>query len=291
MSFTALIVLHDSAAHLRRLLESIDARLADRPQVICIDSGSSDDGAQIARAWGAEVVELGANPGFGAANDAGIELARHPVTVLLNPDCVLLDHGVARLAQRAAGRRALLVPRLLNPDGSLQRSAHPVPGSRESLLAAVVPPRILPPALRDRLEPFRAGRPRRVGWAIAACVAAPTTVLQRLGPFDPHHFLFYEDLDLCLRAGAAGVPTILQPDIALVHVGGHSTLVAFSGEAFGVQARRRREVVRANLGDRALARDDRAQALTYRLRALAGRERERNGALLVALREAQNSPS
>ena len=41
-------------------------------------------------------------------------------------------------------------------------------------LAAVVPPRVLPPTLRDRLEPFRAGSPRAVGWAIAACLADPT---------------------------------------------------------------------------------------------------------------------
>ena len=42
------------------------------------------------------------HPSFGAANNAGVQRARHPVTVLLNPDCELLDGSLARLAARAA---------------------------------------------------------------------------------------------------------------------------------------------------------------------------------------------
>ena len=290
MSFTALVVLHDSAADLARLLQSIDDHLAERPQLVCVDSGSSDDGAGLARRWGADVLVLDGNPGFGAANNAGIVLARHEVTVLLNPDCVLIDDGIAQLARAARGHRALLAPRLLNADRTVQRSAHPVPGGRGAYLAAVVPPRLLPRGPRERLEPFRSNGPRRVGWAIAACLAAPTATLRALGPFDPGQFLFYEDMDLCLRAAAAGIPTELRPEISVVHVGGHSTRPAFEGEAFALQARRRRQVV-AQLGLAALRRDDRAQALTFRLRAAAGRERGRNQAMLAALRAAQNSPS
>ena len=291
MSFSVIVVLHDSAAHLRRLLDSLDEHLPARPQVVCVDSGSHDEGAQIACAWGAETLVLEGNPGFGAANNAGIALAEHPVSVLLNPDCLARDDGLARLARLADGRRALLVPRLLNADGGVQRSAHPRPGGRDAYLAALVPPRVLPRALRERLEPFRADAPRRVGWAIAACLAAPTAVLRELGPFDPGEFLFYEDLDLCLRAAAAGIPTELHPEIALTHLGGHSTGAAFPDEALTLQARRRRTVVGRALGARALARDDRAQQLTFAVRAAAGRRRARNRALLAALRAAQKSPS
>ncbi|MCW3048680.1 MAG: glycosyltransferase family 2 protein, partial [Solirubrobacterales bacterium] len=151
---------------------------------------------------------------------------------------------------------------------------------------ALVPPRVLPRSPRLALEPWRSEAPRTVGWAIAACVAARTSLLRALGPFDPTAFLFYEDLDLCLRARAAGVPTELRPEAVLVHHGGHATVPAFGGEAFELQARRRREVVGANLGRRALRLDDVAQALTFAARGAAGRERERN---LAALRAALRS--
>jgi GT2 family glycosyltransferase len=200
---------------------------------------------------------------------------------------------VERLARHARREDALHVPRLLNPDGSVQRSAHPLPGRVGALLPALVPPRVLPPPLREHADPWRAdGHERPVGWAIAAAVAARTATLQRLGPFDAGQFLFFEDLDLCLRARAAGIPTILHPDLALEHRGGHSTGPAYGGEPHELLAARRRAVVRANLGARALALDDAAQAVTFATRAIAraalrrpaGRERAQLRALRAARR-------
>jgi N-acetylglucosaminyl-diphospho-decaprenol L-rhamnosyltransferase len=103
----------------------------------------------------------------------------------------------------------------------------------------------------------------------------------------PEPFLFYEDLDLCLRARAAGVPTELRPEVRLIHHGGHATGPALGPRAVDVQARRRREVVGARLGRRARAVDDVAQALTFGARALAGRRRAENLAELRSLRRAR----
>ena len=99
--FTVVVVLHDSEPELRVLLDSIDRHLAARPQLVVVDSGSRDGGAALAREHGAEVIELPDNPGFGAACNAGLARAEHDVTVLLNPDCVLIDHSLARLAALA----------------------------------------------------------------------------------------------------------------------------------------------------------------------------------------------
>jgi N-acetylglucosaminyl-diphospho-decaprenol L-rhamnosyltransferase len=280
VSFTIVTVLHDSAPELAGLLRSVRDHLPDDTQLVAVDSGSRDDGPALMTAAGAELIVLDGNLGFGAASNAGVARARHEVTVLLNPDCELRDAGLADLAAHACGREALLVPRLIEADGALQRSAHPLPGRRSALARAVLPTRALP-------QPHRARRPRRVGWAIAACLAAPTALLRRLGPFDAEAFLFYEDMDLCLRAHAAGVPTILHPEIVVRHLGGRSTARAFGGEAFELQARRRREVIGARLGPRALRIDDGAQALTFGLRAAVGRERGRNLAALRALRAAR----
>jgi N-acetylglucosaminyl-diphospho-decaprenol L-rhamnosyltransferase len=278
--FTIVTVLHDSAPELPRLLRSIETHLPASTQLVVVDSGSSDDGPALAQGAGAEVVVLAGNPGFGTASNEGVARARHPVTVLLNPDCELADAGLATLAARAAGIDALLVPRLLGADGAVQRSAHPLPGRASALARAVLPTRALP-------QPHLARRARRVGWAIAACLAAPTALLRRLGPFDRDAFLFYEDLDLCLRARAAGVPTILHPEVTVRHLGGRSTARAFGGEAFELQAHRRREVVAARLGPRALRIDDAAQALTFGLRAAVGRESRRNLGALRSLRAAR----
>ncbi len=173
----------------------------------------------------------------------------------------------------------------------MQRSAHPLPGTLGALAFAPLHPPLLPRPLRDRVEPYRSERPRTVGWAIGACLAAPTTVLRRLGPFDPGVHLFAEDMDLCLRARAAGLPTILHPDLRIRHAGGHATLRA--GEPLDVLARRRRAVVGAVRGERALALDDLAQALTFASRgaahALAGGDARRPARQLAALARARRA--
>jgi GT2 family glycosyltransferase len=286
------VVLHDSLDDLRRLLGSL-AAVSPPPQVVVVDAGSSDDGPRLARDWGAEVLEAG-DVGFGAANNMGLERITASVTLLLNPDIVVREPAVVeKLARHARREDALHVPRLLNPDGSVQRSAHPLPGRARELLPAVIHPRALPGPLRHAADPWLADAPddRPVGWAIAAAVAARTATLRRLGPFDAEQFLFFEDLDLCLRARASGVPTVLHPSLTMEHRGGHATGPAYGGEPHALLARRRREVVRANLGARALAWDDAAQALTFATRAAARtavrRDARREWAQLRALAAAR----
>jgi N-acetylglucosaminyl-diphospho-decaprenol L-rhamnosyltransferase len=289
-AFAVVTVIHDSAPDLGRLLDSIERELRPAPAVVVVDSGSSDGGAALARGRGARVTILDGNPGFGAGCNVGLSMVREPVTALVNPDVELLDGGLAALAAEAEARDALIVPRLLNTDGSVQDSAHPAPGRLEGLVPALLPRPVLPPPIRRRYEPWRSDRTRQVGWATAACLMARSGLLRRLGPFDPDAFLFYEDMELCLRARRAGVPTILRPDVAVRHRGGASTGPALGGQDLTLRARRRREVV-AREGRRALLLDDLAEAATFATRAGARRLTGRGGDLelarLRALREAR----
>ncbi len=292
MSLSIVTVLRESSDEVSGMLESLAALADASPQVICVDSGSSDDGAKVAGRLGAEVIVMAGNPGYGAACNAGVAAATGECCILLNPDTRLIDHGLLTLAQVAVSEPVILAPRLLNTDGTVQRSAHPVPGRLDSLLAAFIPPRLIPGPMGTRLEPFRASSPLEVGWAIGACLVASTELLRALGPFDPSVFLYGEDMDLCLRARAAGIPVVYRPDVSVIHEGGHSTEPALpEPRRLEMQAKRRREVIDARLGPGALAVDDAAQRLTFRLRSAAGRRRAGNRALLEALEKAQKRPS
>jgi N-acetylglucosaminyl-diphospho-decaprenol L-rhamnosyltransferase len=266
--FSVIVVLHESARVLPALLRSFELHGADA-QLVVVDTASTDGGPELARQAGAEVIELGSNPGFGAASNAGVEWAREEVSVLLNPDCELLDDGVGALVEAAARRDALWAPRLLGTDGLPEPSAHPLPGAPGALLASPLHPPALPAAIRERIEPWRSDEPRPVGWAVGACLVARTDLLRRLGPFDARQFLFYEDMDLCLRARAAGVPTIFDPRVRVRHLGGHSTRRAYGGEPFDLLAARRHEVVAANRGSAAARLDDAAQLMTFATRTIA----------------------
>lgn len=269
MSWAAVIVVHRSRAHLARLLPTLQT-----PQLVVVDVGPDDGGAQLARDHGALVIERRDNPGFGAANNLGLQHVTQPVTVLLNPDTIDTRAVLPQLARRAA-QPGLHAPRLLNADGSVQRSAHPLPGTLGAFLPAALP--WLPGELRVRAEPYRSPRPRTVGWAIAAALAAPTHLIR----FDERIHLFAEDMDLCLRARNAGLKTYLHTDLPLIHTGGHS----IDTEPFTQLAHNRRTVVERTRGRTAARLDDAAQILTFALRTYKGRrERQQLGAALKVRR-------
>ncbi len=166
-------VLHNSEPELATLLASLERHLP-AAQVVVVDSGSSDGGAELARGWAggaAQVLELGENVGFGRGVNAGLALVERPVTALLNPDVELLDASLA-----AAGREALrdperlIAPLVLRPDGSREDNAQLEPGSLALVGHALVPGAALPQGLAARAEPWRARRPRggRVGGRIVS---------------------------------------------------------------------------------------------------------------------------
>jgi GT2 family glycosyltransferase len=272
-------VLHGSRAELAQLLPTLP-----RAQLVIVDTGPDDGGAELARRHGATVVERRENPGFGAACNLALGRVTEDVTILLNPDTLDGNGALRRLAARAT-QRGLHAPRLINADGSVQRSAHPLPGTVGAFLPALVHPPLLPRPLRQRVEPHRVKVPHTVGWAIGACLAARTETLRQLGPFDPRLHLFAEDLDLCLRAREQGIRTVLHPDLALFHTGRHSV----GEEPFDTLARNRRDVVERRRGRRARDLDDAAQALTFATRALVKRPSNRERAQLKALLRARAS--
>ena len=68
-------------------------------------------------------------------------------------------------------------------------------------------------------------------------------------------------MELCLRARAAGIPTVLHPRLRVRHTGGHATLR--DGEPFDAARAPPPRGDRAHARHRALAVDDLAQGLTF----------------------------
>jgi GT2 family glycosyltransferase len=260
-------VTHNSSAELPRLLLSARRHLP-RAKLIVVDSGSEDGSADAARAAApdAAVIELSENVGFGRASNAGVAVAGELVSVLVNPDVELVDDSLAALAAElleAGAPERMLAPLALSRDGARQDTAQLDPRSPLLWLRALAPPVALPGPLRRAIDPWRAQRRRRVGWAVGCCLIARTETLRRLGPFDERIFLFGEDLDLGMRAAEQGIETWFCPDARVLHLDSHAVDRAFGGEPFEALARQRRAVIGERWGPRAAWRDHWTMLLTY----------------------------
>jgi GT2 family glycosyltransferase/glycosyltransferase involved in cell wall biosynthesis len=274
-------VLHDSKPDVEALMASIEKHLPEA-HLVAVDSGSTDGGAEAVRSWPgkATVIDMHANKGFGAGTNAGVEAVEEPVTVIVNPDVELVDDSLADLAAAATRHpNRILAPLVLLPDGSRQDSAHPEPAGREEVARTALPKRTRP----VRIDPWRADEPKRVGWAVACCLAAGTQTLKQLGPFDPDAFLYAEDLDLGLRAADSGVETWFWPHARVLHKRAHSTAQKYGGEPFELLAQRRRDVIEARRGKTARNRDDLLQAVTFASRIATKRDAVRERSQLKAL--------
>jgi len=85
--------------------------------------------------------------------------------------------------------------------------------------------------VRDEIARSWLRRPGRMptgeGFVSGAALLVDAESFNRAGGFDEGYFLFYEDIDLCLRANAIGVPTIVNEQWQVAHRRGHSTKERF----------------------------------------------------------------
>jgi N-acetylglucosaminyl-diphospho-decaprenol L-rhamnosyltransferase len=236
MTYSIVVVTWNCAEHLRALVASMNEHLEGDQELVVVDNASTDEPEAVASEWKGprRFIALDENLGFAAAQNRGVAEASGQVSVMLNPDTELVDAGLDRLATVAGELGGLVGPRVCNSDGSIQASASGPEVGVWPWVRALVPGAVQPQGLLARTEPYRLERRTPVTWLTGACIAGPTATLRRLGPFDPALRMFGEDVDLGLRAAAAGVGSWFDPEACrIVHHGqGSSTLVYGSREGW-----------------------------------------------------------
>ena len=228
---SAIIVSYGVRERLRRCLASLalDASCG-RLEVIVVDNASADGSAEAVRAefpW-ARLIAHPDNQGFAAAANAGAEAASGDAFLILNPDTEA-PPGTADLAERALGahpRAGAVGFRQVDEHGMLQLSFGLEPGWTTELLRHAVQARF--DRSDRRLASWidrRFAMPRRIAWVSGAALLTPRAAFERTGGFDRGYFLFFEDIDYCLRLRLAGGEVWYDPSITFLHHRGQSEAV------------------------------------------------------------------
>jgi GT2 family glycosyltransferase len=226
------LVTYNSADVLAGALDSLVSTGIRLDAVVVADNASNDSSVAIAEAavgLPLRVVQVGYNAGYAAAINAGIGVLRLDnldAVFVMNPDCRLRPDTLATLAADLNRPRCgIAVPRLLNPDGSLQPSIRRAPSISRAVAEAVIGGRKA--GRIGRLaelvtDPAAYERPGPVVWATGAAMLMSTRLLAELGPWDESFFLYSEETEYCLRAADHGYQIWYDPAAVTVHIGGEA---------------------------------------------------------------------
>jgi N-acetylglucosaminyl-diphospho-decaprenol L-rhamnosyltransferase len=287
------VVSYNTGDYLVRCLAELPSQ-----RVLVVDSASTDGSVALVRERfpEAEIVTVQTNRGFGAAANRGLEHVRGRYALLLNADAWPQPGALHRLVSAADRdpRTAVVAPRLLNEDGSPQRSVFGYPTSAFSLASWMLAPGLVSGVFRS----WRAlhglpggGRPVQLkpiegnDFPAGAALLIRMRAFGEVGGFDEAFFMYSEETDLCQRLRRLGWQISFAADATFVHVGAASTSQAPEANE--------REQVRSYLRFLAkhngMAEANRARGLlvwTFRLRALGlragARKRARGNATWLA---------
>ena len=221
---SVVVVTYNALPWIERCLESVRAH-----ETIVVDHGSTDGTLELVRRRFPQVrlIEEG-NTGLGAGSNTGMRVASGDYFLLLNSDAWSVGDGVERLAAFAEEHpeAAIVGPKLLNPDGSLQRSVRGFPTlwrlSTEYFFLRKLGPRT------RALNAFYASRfghdeVREAEFLMGACLLVRREAADTVGLFDEDFFMFSEETDWCYRFRQAGWKVLFFPGAEFVHVGGATT--------------------------------------------------------------------
>jgi len=264
---SAIVVTHNAAAWIERSLESLAGTGAE---VIVVDNASTDGTPGLVREKfpGARVIEQ-ENRGFGAGNNAGMRVASGRYYVLLNPDAWLTEGALEKLVAFAEEHpeAAVVGPRLLNPDGSLQRSVRGYPSpwriATEYFFLRKLGPRTH--ALNAFFgEQFDHESVREAEYLFGACLLVRREAVDEVGGFDEDFFLMSEEVDWCYRFRQAGWKVLFFPGAEVFHVVGAS----LNPRQFHAIVRGHLQFLRKHHGEREAERARRVMLWGLRARAL-----------------------
>ncbi len=220
---SVVVVTHNALPWVERCLDSVRGE-----EVIVVDNGSSDGSVEVVREAMPEaiVVEQG-NVGLAAGWNRGMEEATGRYFLILNSDAWLAEGALRRLVAFADEHpeAAIVGPRLLNPDGTLQRSVRGFP-TLWRLATEYLFLRKLAPRSRALNAFYAAGfehdEVREADFLMGACMLVRREAVEQVGPLDDAFFLFSEETDWAYRFRQAGWKVLFFPGAECVHVGGAS---------------------------------------------------------------------
>jgi N-acetylglucosaminyl-diphospho-decaprenol L-rhamnosyltransferase len=230
VAVAVVVVAYNSADVLPGLIASLPEAMGDLAwQLVVADNASTDDSVAVVRRLAPEAVVVASerNAGYASGiNSAVAAAAPHESVLVLNPDVRLEARCVRELLRVLAEPGAgIAVPRLADAQGRLIASLRREPSVLNSLAAT-----FLGADRADRwaglgevvTDPASYEGSCTTDWAEGSVQLVSAECWRDVGSWDESFFLYSEETDFHLRAGAAGHAVRYVPAARATHLEGES---------------------------------------------------------------------
>jgi N-acetylglucosaminyl-diphospho-decaprenol L-rhamnosyltransferase len=195
-------------------------------EVIIIDNASKDNSAEMISTEHPDItlIKNAQNVGFGRANNQALPGIHSRYLLLLNTDAFVQPDTISKTVEfmDAHPRCGILGVRLVGRDGELQPSCRFFPTPWKIFLDRSGLGRFFKNAAMMDDMSWDHASVRDCDWVPGCYLLVRKEVIDQVGLFDPRYFLYYEEVDLCFAAKAAGWQVTYYPYTSVVHIGGES---------------------------------------------------------------------
>lgn len=218
-----IIITFNSAPYVENCLNSIFAQQSNvNYETIVIDNASTDSSVDIVKKKFPNVILKvnSINLGFSAAINQAVNLTTGKYILLLNPDTVLSRNFLEKLFNfiKEFSDCSIAGVKIIDTNDKHQPSSW-----KKMSLLTVFFENLLPYQLSIKLVTKNSTTLTQVENVCGACMLIRRDVFEELGGFDERFFLYYEEIDFCLRANQRGYKVYYNPYVEVVHFASKSS--------------------------------------------------------------------
>ena len=230
MDLSIIIINWNSVGFLRTCLESVYRNTMDVEfEVIVLDNGSFDKcGEMLAQEFPqVRFLQGDKNLGFARGNNLAASHSRGSTFLFLNPDTEIRGPALKILYDSLCSLpdAGAIGARLINSDGTLQTTClQTFPTIANKILDSNFVQRLFPKAKFLGTDPLfaQSDRPMPVEGISGACLMTSKEVFRKVSGFSEDYFMYFEDMDFCLKVIRSGYKNYFIPNAVIVHHGGKS---------------------------------------------------------------------
>lgn len=229
MEVSVVILNYRSRGLVRNLIRNIlDLQWNFSYEIIVVDNNSQDGlFAHLSEEFPAmenlHFLQRKSNDGFGAGNNAGVELAKGKYLLILNPDIVIKEGTVETLLayMEAHQDTGVISPKLLYANNKAQQSYFryykcKTPIYRRTFLGKTKAGQ--KDLARFTMADVAIDGPTAVDWLMGSFWLMPKRIFEELGGYDDRYFMYFEDTDFCHRMNDASYKVIYYPEVEAIHL-------------------------------------------------------------------------